>query len=73
MLLSIQGKSCACAAKADTAERVRRAGVRCTRDFAGGNQSSDGGLLLLRAAERKLGVCRRLAEPEPSDTRCSRW
>jgi Transposase DDE domain group 1 len=34
-------------------------------DFAGGNQSSDGGLLLLRAAERKLGVCRRLAEAMP--------
>jgi len=30
--------------------------------FDGGNQSSDGGLLLLREAERKLGVCRRLAE-----------
>jgi len=29
---------------------------KLTIDFAGGNQSSDGGLLLLRAAERKLGV-----------------
>src|SRR6202049_931910 len=34
-------------------------------DFEGGNQSSDGGLLLLRQAERKLGVCRRLAEAMP--------
>jgi len=33
--------------------------------FAGGNQSSDAGLLLLREAERKLGVCRRLAEAMP--------
>ena len=34
-----------------------------------GNQSSNGGLLLLRAAEHKLGVCRRLAEamPDPRD------
>ena len=31
---------------------------KLTIDFAGGNQSSDGGLLLLRAAERN---CRRLA------------
>src|SRR5713226_5087953 len=38
---------------------------KLTIDFAGGNQSSDGGLLLLRAAERKLGVCRRLAEGMP--------
>jgi hypothetical protein len=38
---------------------------KLTIDFAGGNQSSDGGLLLLRAAERKLGVCRRLAEAMP--------
>ena len=30
-------------------------------DFNGGNQSSDGGLLSLRQAERKLGVCARLA------------
>jgi hypothetical protein len=34
-------------------------------DFDGGNQSSDAGLLLLREAERKLGVCRRLAEAMP--------
>jgi hypothetical protein len=34
-------------------------------DFDGGNQSSDAGLLLLRQAERKLGVCRRLADAMP--------
>ena len=34
---------------------------KLTVDFDGGNQSSDGGLLLLRQAERKLGVCARLA------------
>jgi hypothetical protein len=34
---------------------------RLTVDFNGGTQSSDGGLLLLRAAERKVGVCERLA------------
>ena len=38
---------------------------KLTVDFDGGNQSSDGGLLLLRQAERKLGVCRRLAEVMP--------
>ena len=38
---------------------------KLTVDFAGGNQSSDAGLLLLREAERKLGVCRRLAESMP--------
>src|SRR6476469_8690491 len=38
---------------------------KLTIDFAGGNQSSDGGLRLLRAAERKLGVCRRLAAAMP--------
>jgi hypothetical protein len=32
---------------------VRR--KKLTVDFDGGNQSSDGGLLLLRQAERKLG------------------
>src|SRR5919197_1207097 len=42
---------------------VRR--KKLTVDFAGGNQSSDGGLLLLREAERKRGVCRRLAEAMP--------
>ena len=38
---------------------------KITVDFDGGNQSSDGGLVLLREAERKLGVCRRLAEAMP--------
>ena len=33
---------------------VRR--KKLTVDFEGGNQSSDGGLLLLREAERKLGA-----------------
>jgi hypothetical protein len=39
---------------------VRR--KKLTIDFDGGNQSSNGGLLLLRHAERKLGVCRRIAD-----------
>jgi Transposase DDE domain group 1 len=38
---------------------------KLTVDFEGGNQSSDAGLLLLREAERKLGVCGRLAEAMP--------
>ena len=38
---------------------------KLTVDFEGGNQSSDAGLLLLREAERKLGVCRRLAAAMP--------
>ena len=38
---------------------------KLTIDFEGGNQSSDGGLLLLREAERRLGVCRRLADVMP--------
>ena len=42
---------------------VRR--KKLTVDFDGGNQSSDAGLLLLREAERKLGVCRRLAAAMP--------
>src|SRR6202051_4079903 len=42
---------------------VRR--KKLTVDFEGGNQSSDGGLLLLWAAERSVGVCRRLAEAMP--------
>ncbi len=33
---------------------------KLTVDFDGGNQSSDAGLLLLRAAEKKVGVCARL-------------
>jgi hypothetical protein len=41
---------------------VRR--KKLTSDFEGGNKSSDAGLLL-REAERKLGVCRRLAEAMP--------
>ena len=42
---------------------VRR--KKLTVDFAGGNQSSDAGLLLLRQAEGKLGVCGRLADAMP--------
>src|SRR5579859_3810713 len=42
---------------------VRR--KKLTVDFDGGNQSSDAGLLLLREAERRLGVCRRLAAAMP--------
>ena len=38
---------------------------KLTVDFAGGTQSSDAGLLLLREAERKLGVCLRLAAVMP--------
>jgi Transposase DDE domain group 1 len=38
---------------------------KLTVDFGGGNQSSDAGLLLLRQAESKLGVCRRLADAMP--------
>src|SRR6202158_1281565 len=38
---------------------------KLTVDFDGGNESSDAVLLLLRQAERKLGVCRRLAEAMP--------
>ena len=34
---------------------------KLTVDFDGGSQSSDGGLLLLREAERSLGICARLA------------
>src|SRR6516162_1952661 len=45
---------------------------KLTVDFDGGNQSSDGGLLLLRQAERKIGVCRRLAEVMPDSRDQSR-
>ena len=38
---------------------------KLTVDFNGGNQSSNGGLLLVREAERKLGVCSRLADVMP--------
>jgi len=34
---------------------------KLTVSFDGGNQSSDGGLLLLRGSERKLGIAKRLA------------
>ena len=49
---------------------VRR--KKLTVDFEGGNQSSDGGLLLLRQAERKLGVCRRVADAMPDRRDASR-
>jgi hypothetical protein len=42
---------------------VRR--KKLTVDFDGGTQSSDSGLLLLREAERRRGVCRRLAQAMP--------
>ena len=38
---------------------------KLTVDFDGGNQSSDAGLLLLRAAEQKTGVIARLAAALP--------
>ena len=38
---------------------------KLTVDFDGGNQSSDAGLLLLRAAERKIGIVARLAAALP--------
>jgi hypothetical protein len=38
---------------------------KLTIDFDGGNQSSDAGLVLLRQAEKKLGVCQRLADAMP--------
>lgn len=38
---------------------------KLTVDFDGGNQSSDAGLLLLRAAEQKTGVVKRLAAALP--------
>src|SRR6266446_4888398 len=38
---------------------------KLTLDFNGRTQSSDGGLLLFREAERRLGVCRRLAAAMP--------
>src|SRR6516164_1464599 len=49
---------------------VRR--KKLTVDFDGGNQSSDAGLLLLRQAERKLGVCGRLAAAMPDRRDASR-
>jgi len=38
---------------------------KLTVDFNGGNQSSNGGLLLLRQAERTAGICWRLAGTMP--------
>ena len=38
---------------------------KLTVDFDGGNQSSDAGALLLRAAEAKVGICARLAASLP--------
>jgi len=49
---------------------VRR--KKLTVDFNGGNQSSDAGLLLLQQAERKLGICRRLADAMPDRREGSR-
>src|SRR5580658_3508030 len=49
---------------------VRR--KKLTVGFGGGNQSSNGGLLLLRSAERELGVCRRLAGAMPDRRDASR-
>jgi Transposase DDE domain group 1 len=42
---------------------------KLTIDFDGGNQSSDAGVLLLRAAEAKIGVVERMAAalPDPRD------
>src|ERR1700730_2402681 len=45
---------------------------KLTVDFEGGTQSSDAGLLLLRQAERRLGVCRRLADAMPDRRDASR-
>src|SRR5262252_7898222 len=49
---------------------VRR--KKLTVDFEGGNQSSDGGLLLLRQAERQVGICGRLADAMPDRRDASR-
>jgi Transposase DDE domain group 1 len=38
---------------------------KITVNFAGGNQSSNGGLLLLRQSEAQLGVCQRIANAMP--------
>jgi hypothetical protein len=52
---------------------------KLTVDFQGGNQSSNGGVLLLREAERSVGVCWLLANTMTigairvaSDTQCSK-
>jgi hypothetical protein len=44
---------------------------KLTVDFGGGDQCSNGGLLL-RTAERKLGVCGRLADAMPDRRDASR-
>jgi hypothetical protein len=77
-------RSCATAAITDATPlpfdlpSVRR--KKLTVDFDGGNQSSDGGLLLLRQAEPSLAFagglpmrCRIAAKRAASVTRCSRW
>lgn len=38
---------------------------KLTVDFDGGNQSSDAGLLILRSAEKTIGICTRLAAALP--------
>ena len=38
---------------------------KLTVDFDGGNQSSDAGVLVLRAAEQKIGIIRRMAAALP--------
>jgi Transposase DDE domain group 1 len=45
---------------------------KLTVDFDGGNQSSDGGLLALRAAEQKIGIIGRLASALPDRRDCLR-
>jgi hypothetical protein len=45
---------------------------KLTVDFNAGNQSSNAGLLQLRQAERRLGVCRRLAAAMPDRRDSSR-
>ena len=54
--------------------------ARSSQSILTGGPVSDRGLLLLRQAERKLGVCRRLADAmadrrdaSRSDTKFSRW
>ena len=42
---------------------------KLTVDFDGGNQSSDAGLLLLRSAEKKIGVCVTPAAASEGDLR----
>ena len=47
---------------------VRR--KKLTVDFGGGNQSSNGGLLLLRSVERKLGGVRAACRCDAGSPRC---